>query len=204
MSDKAVPCVVMRPPFFDGRKDSSPRRISPPHTLHSSRKPRFQGPLALGLRPPKAFLEKAAIIAINLFRRQIAVFRRGLRLASRCPRSQPLHHGAGASSAELFPPAGFFRLPQVLFLNPRALSAERRYLCKKNAKFHFFFTHSFQFPHFFRYIKLYEQKRKQYLPHKAGRGASLHRRLYVLPRDEKPRPLQGSHRAASWNQGRAD
>ncbi len=29
MSDKAVPCVVMRPPFFDGRKDSSPRRISP-------------------------------------------------------------------------------------------------------------------------------------------------------------------------------
>ena len=29
MSYKAVPCVVMRPPFFDGRKDSSPRRISP-------------------------------------------------------------------------------------------------------------------------------------------------------------------------------
>ena len=86
-------------------------------------KPRFQGPLVLGLRPPKAFLEKAAIIAINLFRRQTAVFRRGLRLASRCPRSQPLHHGAGASSAEVFPPAGFLRLPQVLFLNPRVLSA---------------------------------------------------------------------------------
>ena len=130
MSEKAVPCVVMRPPFFNGRKDSSPRRIVL-HTLHSSRKPRFQGPLALGLRPPNAFLEKAAIIAINLFRRQEALFRRGLRLASRCPRSQPFHHGAGASSSEVFPPAGFFSLPQVLFLNPRALSAERRYLCKK-------------------------------------------------------------------------
>ncbi len=111
-----------------------------PHTLHSSRKPRFQGPLALGLRPPKAFLEKAAIIAINLFRRQIAVFRRGLRLASRCPRSQPLHHGTGASSAELFPPAGFFILPQVLFLNPRVLSAERRYLCKKTPNSTFFYS----------------------------------------------------------------
>ena len=67
-----------------------------------------------------------------------------------------------------------------------------------------FFARSFHFPHFIRYIRLYEQKRKQYLPHKAGRGASLHRRLYVLPRDEKPRPLQRSHRAASWYQGRAD
>ena len=120
-----------------------------PHTLHSSRKPRFQGPLALGLRPPKAFLEKAAIIAINLFRRQTAVFRRGLCLASRCPRSQPLHHGAGASSAEVFPPAGFLRLPQILFLNQRSLSAERRYLCKKNAKFHFFLLIHFSFRTFF-------------------------------------------------------
>ena len=129
-----------------------------PHTLHSSRKPRFQGPLALGLRPPEAFLEKNAIIAINLFRRQTAVFRRGLRLASHCPRSQPFQLGAGASSAEVFPPADFFSLTQVLLFNPRALSAERRYLCKKKRQIPLFFARSFQFPQFFRYIRLYEQK----------------------------------------------
>ena len=144
MSEKAVPCVVMRPPFFNGRKDSSPRRIVL-HTLHSSRKPRFQGPLALGLRPPNAFLEKAAIIAINLFRRQTAFFRRGLRLASRCPRSQPLHHGAGASSAEVFLPAGFFSLTQVLLFNPRALTQSAAVYVKKNAKFHFFLHVHFSF-----------------------------------------------------------
>ena len=137
MSDKAVPCVVMRPPFFDGRKDSSPRRISPIRSIPPENRA-SRARLRSVSGPPRASLEKAAIIAINLFRRQTAVFRRGLRLASRCPRSQPIHHGAGASSAEAFPPAGFFRLPQVLFLNPRTLSAERRYLCKKNAKFHFF------------------------------------------------------------------
>ena len=139
MSDKAVPCVVMRPPFFDGRKDSSPRRISPIRSIPPENRA-SRAPLALGLRPPKTFLEKAAIIAINLFRRQIAVFRRGLRLASRCPRSQPLHHGAGASRAEAFPPAGFFSLPQFFFLNPRALSAERRYLCKKTPNSTFFYS----------------------------------------------------------------
>ena len=139
MSDKAVPCVVMRPPFFDGRKDSFPRRIFS-HTLHFSREPRFQGPLALGLRPPKVSIKKNAIIAINLFRRQTAVFRRGLRLASRCPRSQPLHPGAGASSAELFPPAGFFRPPQVLFLNPRALTQSAAIYVKKTPNSTFFCT----------------------------------------------------------------
>ena len=140
MSDKAVPCVVMRPPFFDGRKDSSPRRISL-HTLHSSRKPRFQGPLSLGLRPPNAFLEKAAITAINLFRRQTAVFRRGLRLASRCPRSQPFHHGAGASKCGSdFLPAGFFSMPQVLFLNPRALTQSAAVYVKKTPNSTFFYS----------------------------------------------------------------
>ena len=148
MSDKAVPCVVMRPPFFDGRKDSSPRRISPIRSIPPENRA-SRARLRSVSGPPRASLEKAAIIAINLFRRQTAVFRRGLRLASHCPRSQPFQLGAGASSAEVFLPAGFFSLPQVLFLNPRALSAERRYLCKKNAKFHFFLRVHFSFRTFF-------------------------------------------------------
>ena len=137
MSDKAVPCVVMRPPFFDGRKDSSPRRISPIRSIppenrtFRARVRSVSGRLRLLLKKVNN-CHQFITAADSSFSPRSPPCLALSALATLPPRRRRIQRGSD------FLPAGFFSMPQVLFLNPRALNAERRYLCKKTAKFHFF------------------------------------------------------------------
>ena len=128
--------------FFDGRKDSSPRRISPIRSIppeNRASRARLRSVSGRFLLKKRNNCHKFIPAADSSLSPRPPPCLALSALATLPPRRRRIQCGTLSAGRFLQPAAG------VLFLNPRTLSAEHRYLCKKNAKFHFFLFIHFSF-----------------------------------------------------------